>query len=299
MTKEAVVFGGSGFLGSHVADELTRCGMQVTIFDLGDSPYLQSGQKLIKGDILDAQAVHAACKGKHYVYNFAGLADINEAKDKPLLTAQLNIMGQVNILEGARLAAVKRFVYASTVYVYSEAGSFYRVSKQTGEKYTELYWDKYKIPYTILRYGSLYGPRADHRNAIFRFIESALKEGKIHYKGTGDELREYIHVCDAARASVDILKSEFENQHIVITGPQLLRIKDVITMISEMLPGQNIKAAYENEDVEAHYNITPYAFKPRIGRKLLVNPFVDMGQGILDCVEQHYHKTQAAKGLTP
>lgn len=295
MSEKAIVFGGSGFLGSHVADELSSRGMAVTIFDKNPSPFLQKSQKIILGDILDLESVVTACKGMDYVYNFAGLADINEAKDKPLLTAQLNIIGHTNVLEASRTAEVRRFVYASTVYVYSESGSFYRVSKQTGEKYTELYWDKYKLPYTILRYGSLYGPRADRRNAIYRFIDSALREGKIHYKGTGEELREYIHVGDASRASVDILKPEFENQHIVITGPQMLRIRDVITMISEMLPGSIVKAAYENEDVEAHYNITPYAFKPRIGKKLLVNPFVDMGQGVLECVERQYHDIQKAK----
>jgi UDP-glucose 4-epimerase len=292
VTQTAIIFGGSGFLGSHVADELTRRGTAVTIFDKVESRYLQKSQNFIEGDILDGKSVTAACVGKDFVYNFAGLADINEAKDKPLLTAQLNILGQVHVLEGARTAGVKRFVYASTVYVYSESGSFYRVSKQTGEKYTELYWDKYKLPYTILRYGSLYGPRADHRNTIFRFIDSALKESKIHYKGTGEELREYIHVGDAARASVDILSKDFENQHIVITGPQLLRVRDVITMISEMLPSHDVRTIFENEDIEAHYNITPYSFKPRLGRKLLVNPFVDMGQGVLDSIEEHHKKIQ-------
>ncbi len=277
-------------MGSHVADELLRRGFEVTIFDNSRPQYLQKGQRFIQGDILDLNACESACSGNDYVYNFAGLADINEAKDKPLLTAHLNIIGQVNVLEAARKANAKRFVYASTVYVYSESGSFYRVSKQAGEKYTELYGEKYNLPYTILRYGSLYGPRADHRNAIYRFVESALSEGKIHYKGTGEELREYVHVVDAARASVDILSPDFLNQHIVITGPQLLRIKDVISMIKEMLPDREIQAVYENEDMEAHYNITPYAYKPRLGRKLTVNPFVDLGQGVLECVDQAFKR---------
>ncbi|MCX6118490.1 MAG: NAD(P)-dependent oxidoreductase [Proteobacteria bacterium] len=292
MQQHAIVFGGSGFLGSHVADELTSQGMNVTIFDLNESPFIMPQQNFIKGDILDAKAVAESCRGKDFIYNFAGLADINAAKDNPLLTAQLNIIGQVNVLEGARQAKCKRFIYASTVYVYSESGSFYRISKQAGEKYTEQYWEKYQLPYSILRYGSLYGPRSDHRNAIYRFIESALKEGKIHYSGTGDELREYIHVGDAAKASVDILKPEFQNQHFVITGSQLFRVRDVITMISEILHGVKVEAIFENKDLEAHYNITPYAFKPRLGKKYMVNPFVDMGQGILDCVEQ-IHKSKS------
>lgn len=297
-TKNVVVFGGSGFIGSHVADELASRGFTVTIFDLQPSPFILPNQRFVAGDILDQAKVLSACHGQDVVYNFAGLADINEAKDRPLDTAQLNIIGHLNILEGARTAKVNRIIYASSVYVYSETGSFYRVSKQAGEKFTELYSEKYGLPFTILRYGSLYGPRADHRNAIFRFVESAIHSGEIRYKGTGDELREYIHAYDAAKASVDVLSKDFENQHLVITGPQLFRVKDVISMISEILKDQDIKTIFENSDIEAHYNITPYAYKPRLGKKLLVNPFVDMGQGILECIHS-IHEAKISAGNHP
>jgi UDP-glucose 4-epimerase len=285
MGGKAIVFGGSGFLGSHVADELSSQGYDVTIFDKQPSPYLQSSQKMIVGDILDRTAVNEACEKKDYVYNYAGLADINDAKNNPLLTAQLNIIGHINILEGARLSNAKRFVYASTIYVFSESGSFYRVSKEAGEKYVELYSDKYKLEFTILRYGSLYGPRADHRNAIFRFVEGALKDSTIRYKGTGDEIREYIHVLDASKASVGILDESYRNSHITITGHQHYRVKDIMIMIAEMLADRKIKLQFENEELEAHYNVTPYAYRTRLSKKLVVNPFVDMGQGVLNCIE--------------
>jgi UDP-glucose 4-epimerase len=284
-TACALVFGGSGFLGRSVVEELAGRGYQVSIFDKSEPTFQIPQVKFIKGDILSMDDCRKACEGVDFVFNFAGLSDINEAKDLPILTAELNIMGHAHVLEACRLAKVKRIVYASSVYVYSESGSFYRVSKQAGEKYTELYFEQYGLPFTILRYGSLYGPRADHRNAIFRFVDSAIKHNKITYKGSGEELREYVHVDDAARISVDILTPEHEGQHYVITGPQLLRVRDVMTMISEMFHDRDVNLEFQNEYVEAHYKVTPYAYKPRLGKKIIVNPFIDLGQGILECID--------------
>ncbi|APJ05177.1 NAD-dependent epimerase [Silvanigrella aquatica] len=283
-----IVFGGSGFLGSHVSEELVARGYKVTIFDLNSSKIFYKNQvEFIKSDILDKKSVIDACELHDIVYNFAGLADINVAKDNPELTAQLNIMGNLNILEACRIHQIKRFILASSIYVYSESGSFYRISKQTSEKFTELYSEKYGISFTILRYGSLYGRRADFRNGLYRLIHQAITTGKITYSGTGEELREYIHVSDASVASVNILSPEFRNQHVVITGHQSYKVSDIMKMISEILRYKlNITLDFANEDIDSHYNITPYAYKPRIGKKLVVNPFVDIGQGILDCIDE-------------
>jgi UDP-glucose 4-epimerase len=283
--NRVIIFGGSGFLGSHVADALTVSGYDVTIFDLVTSPYLQQNQKMIMGNILDKEAVLSACKGMKYVFNFAGLADINQAKDDPERTILLNILGNQHILESAKQCGAKRFIFASSVYVYSESGSFYRISKQASERIVELYYDNYGLPFTILRYGSLYGRRADSRNSIYRFLHSALTKKMISYQGSGDELREYIHAEDAALATVKTLEQEFENKHVVLTGHQAFRVRDIMTMIAEILPGP-MELNFENKHVEAHYNVTPYAYKPRVGKKLVVNPFVDMGQGVLDCIHE-------------
>src|SRR5438067_7479537 len=123
---KAIVFGGAGFVGSHVADALTAAGHSVTIFDRRPSPHCAPGQHMIVGDILDRGAVTAATEHQQIVYNFAGLSDIDEALAKPVDTAQLNVLGTVHLLEAARLAGAQRFVQASTIYVSSEAGGFYR-----------------------------------------------------------------------------------------------------------------------------------------------------------------------------
>ena len=214
------VFGGSGFLGSHVCDKLSQAGHEVVIFDLKESPWRSDNQIMVLGDILDSNAVSKAVSGSDIIFNFAGIADINEAIAKPTETVMSNILGNVHILEACRKNNIKRYVYASTVYVYSQSGGFYRCSKQASESYIENYNQEFGLQYTILRYGSLYGSRSDETNAIYRFINEALRSKRMTYGGNPDSLREYIHVEDAAQASIEILGDKFVNESVTLTGHQ-------------------------------------------------------------------------------
>lgn len=283
-----IVFGGSGFIGSHVADKLCEAGHKVTIFDLKPSLYLKPEQKFIQGDFLDLEKVKNAIIGQDVVYNFAGVADIEEANKFPLNTITTNIIGCTNLLETSRINKIKRFIFASTLYVYSEAGSFYRCTKQACELLIEEYKKQYGIDFTILRYGSLYGLRADESNWVFHILKKALTEGKIVRYGDGQELREYIHVEDAARCSVDILEDQYKNQSVIISGHQQIKICDLLVMVKEIM-GNEIKIEYQPVDKGTlHYEITPYTFKPRLARRILVNSYVDLGQGIMEILSHIY-----------
>jgi len=280
---KAVVFGGSGFLGSHVADALTEEGYEVSIFDRVESKYLRDNQKMLVADILDQEKVNKAIKGVDYVYHFAGIADIKEANLNPVETVKYNILSTAYILDTCLKNSVKRFLYASTVYVYSQQGGFYRSSKQASELLIENYNKIYGLKYTILRYGSLYGKRANSFNFINNVIKQALTEGKIERKGDGNEIRDYINILDAAKSSVAILDNEFEDKYIMITGAQTFRVRDVLNMIKEML-NNNIDIEYSLDKIEDHYEITPYNFKPNVAIKYVPKYYHDLGQGILDCI---------------
>ena len=182
---------------------------------------------------------------------------------------------------------VKRYVFASSLYVYGKSGGFYRCSKQACEIYIENYQAMHNLPYTILRYGSLYGPRADKRNAIERFVSEALTTGCITYYGAPTALREYVHVDDASTATLAVLAPEFENQNIIISGNQPMRVGDLFKMIGEML-GKELTINYQNDPNSGHYQITPYAFMPKVGRKLVPPLTVDLGQGILRVMEEEH-----------
>jgi len=105
----------------------------------------------------------------------------------------------------------------------------------------------------------------------------------FYLKQEGKELREYIHIKDAARASVEILSGNFKNANIMITGSKSMRIHDVLDMITEMF-NEKIKVEYTNNVLEAHYNITPYTFKPKVAKKYQLNYYHDLGQGVLEVV---------------
>ncbi len=287
-----IVFGGSGFLGSHIADALSRNGHRVRLYDVKQSPHLTPEQEMIIGDILDEQKVKDAIKGMDVVYNFAGVSDIDEASKKPLESVKYNILGNTILLESAVKEKIKRFIYASTVYVYSNSGSFYRCSKNACELYIETYQKQYGLDYTILRYGTLYGIRSDMRNSVYRFITQAMAEGKIQYPGNGNEIREYINVIDAAQASVEILDDEFRNENIILTGHYPMKVCELLTMIKEILK-KNIKIEYikpKSEDPMDHYAITPYTFIPKVGKKYAKHYYTDMGQGLLLCMQEIHNK---------
>jgi UDP-glucose 4-epimerase len=285
MAEKVVVYGGSGFLGSHVADSLSNAGYQVVVFDARESPYLREDQQMVVGDITDLDQALEAAQGATALYNYAAVADIDEAHDRPMKTAEVNVLGAITLLEAARLAKVNRYVFASSVYVFSESGSFYRASKQAAERFVETYHSRYDLDYTVLRYGSLYGPRADNHNGMFRMLQQAITQDRITYGGKGDAVREYIHVTDAARLSVQILDQKYANTHLVLTGTERMRVQDVMQMISEILP-RDVKLEFASGNPISHYTMTPYAYQPNIGHKLVGTDFVDLGQGLLQCISE-------------
>ena len=218
-----------------MADHLSDKDYQVVIYDKIKSQWLRDDQELVIGDVQDVEKLDQTILGAEVVYNFAALADLNQAVEEPIKTVNINILGNLNVMEACRAHGIKRFIYASTVYVHSREGGFYSCSKQASEAYVEEYQKIYGLEYTILRYGSLYGPRADETNGLYRIVKSALESGIVKYNGDPDSMREYIHVDDAARASLLALGDDFKNQHIVLTGQEPMRVLDLLKMIGELL----------------------------------------------------------------
>jgi UDP-glucose 4-epimerase len=283
--KKAVVFGGSGFLGSYVADELSRRGFAVVIADVKESSYLAKGQAFQRCDIMDPDAVTRAAKGAAVVYNFAGLADLDESINMPKQVMEQNVIGNINVLEACRLGKIERFVYASSAYAFSNKGSFYGISKLASEKIVEEYAVRFGVLYSIIRYGSLYGERADRHNGIYRMLRQAIEKGEIRHTGNGEEVREYIHAADAARLSVNIIEDKaFRNQHLILTGVERMRQKELLRMIQEIMD-EKINISYSESETGGHYQVTPYSFSPNMARKIVNDSFIDLGQGLVGCMQ--------------
>jgi len=294
--KRILVTGSSGFIGSHVADILRKNDYEVVLFDSIESKYKTKNQKEFIGDILNENDIENAMQGCDAIYHFAAQADIGDSSKSPPNTIKSNIIGTQNILESARKHNVKRIMFASTIYVYSELGSFYRVSKQACEKIIEEYQKEFDINYTIFRFGSLYGPRANHFNGICYYLTQAIKNKKIVLKGDGEELREYIHVKDAAQLSMDALDNSFKNKHLIITGNQQIKVKHLLLMIKEIFKGE-ISIEFGPAEELHHYKITPYNYKPQVAQTMTPNTYYDLGQGLMDQIYDIQRSLDNKKGI--
>lgn len=284
MSKKVVIFGGNGFLGSYLLEELLVHGYEVMSADLKPSPYV-ADHYTTQCDIMDTPKVCDIVMGADVVYNFAGYANLDDAIANPLKAMELNILGNMNILEACKKHHVKRFVYASSAYAMSDKGSFYGISKLTSEKIIEEYYKKFGLEFTIIRYGSVYGERDFSNNYIYNLVKEAMLTGMINHNGDGEEIREYIHAADVAKLAVGVIESDtFINEHIMLTGVERMHRKELFNMINEML-GNQVRINLTNDGYQNHYKTTPYAFHPVRSKKLVANPYIDMGQGILECMK--------------
>ena len=173
-----LVIGGNGFLGSHVFDQLNNIYKKnIYLLDKDTSLY-KKNLNIIKGDISDLSLLKKKLKGFDIVYHFAGISDLDQAYENPTNTVKDNILGTVNILEACRLNKVKKIIFASTMYVAGNHGSFYRCSKSACEEYVKEYKKRFGLDYVIIRYGSLYGPRSDSRNGLYKIIKETLNKNQ-------------------------------------------------------------------------------------------------------------------------
>lgn len=280
---KALVTGSAGFLGSHIIDCLRAVDCEVVAYDL-KKPH-RNDIEIVLGDVKDREKLLKAAKGCNYIFHNAAIANIDDTRKAPVETMEVNVMGTVNVLEAARIVGVERFAFASSLYVSSDRGSFYRVSKVTGELLCETYGKEFGVPYTLIRYGSLYGRRSNKWNMVYNICNELLEKGEYRYYGSGEEMREFINVEDAARETVRVAMDEqFKNKIVMVTGHQRMRMRDFFAMLSEILPN-GIKVHYENRN-HGHYEITPYKYKRELPIRINMARYIDIGEGILACLEE-------------
>ena len=280
-----IVLGGSGFIGSHVVDALSRKGHKVTIFDKKKSKWLRRDQKMIVGDIFNYKALENAIRDNKIVYNFAALSDIDQARHEPLSCAKVNILGTVQALNLCHKYKVRRFIQASSIYATSSQGGFYSCSKRAAEDYLVEFNKNYKINYTILRFGSVYGLRSDKSNGIKKILDKAISQKKIIYLGNKKAIRKYINVIDAAKGCVEILKDRYKNKCVVLTGKKSIKISELLKFLSKLL-NINSKIIYKDEKGNTgHYIKTPSLYKAKKGRGLSLRSSINFHEGLLSLIQ--------------
>lgn len=282
--KNIIFFGGSGFIGVYFVKELINQGHRVLVYDLKKPNFSHKNLKFVKGNIIDIKKINKIIKKNSHVFNFAGWSDIGSGEKNPKKVLNYNVKGNSVILKVSKKKSVKRFVFASSIYVFSRYGGVYKDSKQQ----CEINIKKSNIKSTIIRFGSIYGSGSTDGNTIYDLLKMAIQKRKITYWGKGDEVRQYIHVRDTAKICRKIFLKEYENKSVLVTGLEDIRSKDLINMINEMF-NKKIKIEYKySKRSVSHYKNTPFSilknpkYVPEIGEKIILETYTDIGQGVYE-----------------
>ena len=287
MRPKAIVTGISGFLGRNLAEALVDEGYLVTGVDCQESHFSNPAITFLRADIRDFQPLVEYFSGAKEVFHCAALSDIEACALDPTAAVEVNVIGTLNALKAAHAARVERFLLASSLYALSSKGSVYRTTKAASENLVLDFANEYGLAYTILRFGSLYGPGSSPGNAIKRILSQAITTGTVQYWGDGSELREFIHIRDAAYLSVLAKQSRFENTTLHLVGNEKLTTRQLLSMVSEMLGG-NLSISYEAQPIKGRYHMTPYTFRSHsnIGQRLYSDTYVDFGVGLIEVMHE-------------
>ena len=220
---DALVIGGNGFLGSHVADALARRGHAVAAFDrfgVLAPQFVEPGIEAISGDFLNTADLRSAVAGRDVVLHFLSTTDPASAEDDPTLDIRTNIMSSVQLFEACADAGVGHVVFASTggaIYGDQEGTVFreedltvpvspYAIGKQAIEGYLRYFRRKRGLASTVFRISNPYGPRqnpAKRQGVIPIFLRRIALGQPITVFGDGTMVRDYMYVADMAEMVAD------------------------------------------------------------------------------------------------
>ena len=198
MNKNFLVTGASGFIASHLADYLSKKGFKVTLFDKKKSAYKKKNQKLVIGNLNNYKDLIKATKKQNIIFHFAASADLIQSNQQPFGTIENNIIGTLNLIKACIKNNVKKIIYASSIYAISEQGGIYSTSKLSSEMIIEQLCKKFNIKFVILRFGTVYGERANKFNTV-KILLIVQKNIKIIRNTQGEEVRSYINVKDVTK----------------------------------------------------------------------------------------------------
>ncbi len=266
--NKAIVTGGAGFIGSHIAGALAGRGYQVIIIDnltTGKISHIESllkskNTEFVQGSILNLPLLRRLFAGADYIFHHAAIASVPRSVKNPRATHTTNVTGTLNVLLAARDSGVKKVVYASSSAVYGDTMplvkdedvptdplSPYAVSKLAGDYYARVFQEMYGLATVSLRYFNVYGPRQDPKSdyaaVIPEFISKVLSGKPPVIYGDGEQSRDFVFVKDVAEAN--ILAAESRATGIFNIGSSIkTTINDLALTIIELSGNKNLRPVY-------------------------------------------------------
>ncbi|HET6448846.1 MAG TPA: NAD-dependent epimerase/dehydratase family protein [Conexibacter sp.] len=244
--SRVLVTGGAGFIGSHVVDKLIAAGHDPVVFDVRRSSHHPDVETVL-GDMCVLDDLLRAADGCDAIAHLAAAADVGEVQQDPLGSERLNARGTANVLEAARRLSVRRVVYASTIWVYSDVEAdavdettalappahLYTATKLAGELYCRSYRELYGVESTVLRFGIPYGPRARPAAVIPIFVRKALAGEALTLAGGGLQTRRFVYVEDLAEGVVAGLAPQAADRTYNLVGDEEVTIREIAERVRD------------------------------------------------------------------
>lgn len=254
--KVCLVTGGAGFIGSHLVDRLIADGHDVIVIDSfatgrlenlahqRSHPYL----RLVQVDVMDYEAIRPYFEGVEWVFHLAALADIVPSIQRPLEYHRANVDGTISVLEAARSAGAKRFMYAASSSCYGIPDTYptaetapirpqypYALTKYLGELYA-LHWGQvYRLPVISLRLFNVYGPRSRTSGiygAVFGvFLAQKLADQPFTVIGDGTQTRDFTFVTDVVDAIVRAVQSDLRSDVLNVGSGNAYSINRLVELL--------------------------------------------------------------------
>ena len=271
---QAIVTGGGGYIGSHIADLLISKGVETHIlvsgFRSGKHPNLIHKDAIIaKGNLLNPSDLESATKNMDIVFHLGAVAS-HYCDVYPELAFDVNIKGTWNLKKACKQNNVQRILFASTSFIYGnqktailnekaslEPKGNYEITKLAGEKILQATYP-HQVPYTILRLFNVYGPRSYpdelYSQAVTTFVLAALKKESLEIHANGQQKLDFVYVEDVAKAFYDCLSDKAENKIFNVGSGKSTSINELASTIN----------ALTNNHTPSHYNPNHPAYLKRI-----------------------------------
>lgn len=262
---KVLVTGGSGFIGSHIVDQLIKENHQVLVVDdlsTGHKKNLNQEAEFSQCSITSEKLLSIFNEFKpEAVIHQAAQVSVAKSIEDPIKDEEINIKGSINVIQCAVNSGVRKIVFASSAAVYGNPEYLpvnldhpvkplapYGLSKYTVENYLDMMSNLYGFSYTVLRYGNVYGPRQDANGeggVIAIFAEALSKEEVPFIYGDGEQTRDFVYVEDVASANIKAL-SNGDNKIYNVSSNQKVSINELFFLMKE-ISGQSYDPIYKEE----------------------------------------------------
>ena len=263
-SQKVLVTGGAGFIGSHIVEALLQQGLEVRVIDnlsTGKAENVPPEAVLIKGDILDEDAIAEAMEGVQGVIHLAARVAIRDSVANFHEDAETNLLGTLKLLQQCGTRKIERFLFASSMAVYADSAkpqpiseeyllepiSPYGISKLAAEKYVHLLAKSYGMKANCLRFFNVYGPRqafSTYVGVITIFIEGLLRGQPPTIFGDGEQQRDFVHVGDITRASIMAFESDITGETFNVGTGQGTSVNEIAQALIQKLAPE-LEAVHE------------------------------------------------------